>query len=54
MKNDKQPSHQDLKAFEDRTYLKKEDLQQIKVMGLKFRGANAYPLFRNYAPGFVP
>lgn len=41
-------------SFEDRTYLKKEDLQQIKAMGLKFRGANAYPLFRNYAPGFVP
>ena len=41
-------------SFEDRTYLKKEDLQQIKALGLKFRGANAYPLFRNYAPGFVP
>ncbi len=41
-------------SFEDRTYLKKEDLQQIKALGLKFRGANAYPLFRNYTPGFVP
>lgn len=41
-------------SFENRTYLKKEDLQQIKALGLKFRGTNAYPLFRNYTPGFVP
>ncbi len=41
-------------SFEDRTYLQKEDLQQIKALGLKFRGANAWPLFRNYTPGLVP
>jgi hypothetical protein len=41
-------------SFEDREYLQKQDLQQIKALGLKFRGANAWPLFRNYTPGFVP
>ncbi len=41
-------------SFEDRKYLQKEDLKQIKTLGLKFRGANAWPLFRNYTPGFVP
>lgn len=41
-------------SFEDRSYLKKEDLGHIKALGLKFRGANAYPLFRNYSPGYVP
>ncbi|MDP2845151.1 MAG: hypothetical protein Q8N79_03625, partial [Candidatus Methanoperedens sp.] len=41
-------------SFEDREYLQKEDLKQIKTMGLKFRGANAWPFFRNYTPGFVP
>lgn len=41
-------------SFEDREYLQKEDLKQIKTLGLKFRGANAWPLFRNYTPGFVP
>lgn len=41
-------------SFEDREYLQKEDLKQIKTMGLKFRGANAWPFFRNYTPGLVP
>ncbi|GFO96829.1 hypothetical protein ig2599ANME_1020, partial [groundwater metagenome] len=41
-------------SFEDRGYLQKHDLQQIKTLGLKFRGANAWPFFRNYTPGFVP
>jgi hypothetical protein len=41
-------------SFEDRRYLQKEDLKQIKTMGLKFRGANAWPFFRNYTPGLVP
>lgn len=41
-------------SFEDRKYLQKQDLQQIKALGLKFRGNNAWPLFRNYMPGFVP
>jgi len=41
-------------SFEDRGYLQKQDIQQIKALGLKFRGANAWPFFRNYTPGFVP
>lgn len=41
-------------SFEDRKYLKKQDLQQIKTLGLKFRGRNEWPLFRNYSPGFFP
>jgi hypothetical protein len=41
-------------SFEDREYLQKEDLKQIKTMGLKFRGANAWPFFRKYTPGLVP
>jgi hypothetical protein len=40
-------------SFEDRKYLQKQDLQQIKTLGLKFRGRNAWPLFRNYLPGYV-
>ncbi|MCD4765277.1 MAG: hypothetical protein K8R34_02070, partial [Methanosarcinales archaeon] len=41
-------------SFEDRKSLQKQDLQQIKALGLKFRGRNAWPLFRNYMPGFFP
>jgi hypothetical protein len=41
-------------SFEDRKYLKKQDLRQIKTLGLKFRGRNEWPLFRNYSPGFFP
>lgn len=41
-------------SFEDRKSLQKQDLQQIKALGLKFRGHNAWPLFRNYMPGFIP
>jgi hypothetical protein len=41
-------------SFEDRKNLHKQDLRQIKALGLKFRGHNAWPLFRRYKPGFVP
>ncbi|MCD4844482.1 MAG: hypothetical protein K8R25_08350 [Methanosarcinales archaeon] len=41
-------------SFEDRKHLRKQDLRQIKTLGLKFRGRNAWPLFRNYLPGFFP
>lgn len=41
-------------SFEDRKLLKKEDLKIIKSLGLKFRGRNSWPLFRNYLPGYVP
>jgi len=41
-------------SFENREDLEKQDLQVIKELGLKFRGRNAWPLFRSYRPGFVP
>jgi hypothetical protein len=41
-------------SFEDKKYLQKEDLQRIKALGLRFRGGNEWPMFRNYTPGLVP
>lgn len=41
-------------SFEDRDLLREEDRAVIKALGLKFRGRNAWPLFRNYAPGYFP
>jgi hypothetical protein len=41
-------------AFSDREYLEKEDRDLIKQLGLKFRGANAWPMFRSYRPGYLP
>ena len=41
-------------SFEDRNQLHNNDRQIIKEMGLKFRGRNAWPMFRSYRPGYVP
>lgn len=41
-------------SFEDRDFLSKKDLNLIKELGLKFRGRNAWPLFRSYLPGYYP
>jgi len=41
-------------SFENREQLHKEDHEVIKKLGLKFRGANNWPLFRNYSPGYLP
>lgn len=41
-------------SFEDRAVLQKRDLDQIKRMGLNFRGRSAWPMFRSYRPGFQP
>lgn len=41
-------------SFEDRRMLQKRDLDQIKELGLKFRGRNAWPMFRSYRPGYQP
>src|SRR5262245_62170393 len=41
-------------SFEDRGHLQKEDRDIIKKLGLKFRGASSWPMFRNYAPGMFP
>jgi hypothetical protein len=41
-------------SFEDRNILRDQDRQIIKQLGLKFRGRNAWPMFRSYRPGFFP
>ncbi|MEC0228201.1 DUF7309 domain-containing protein [Paenibacillus alba] len=41
-------------SFDSRTELYPAELKQIKKLGLKFRGANAWPTFRLYEPGFFP
>jgi hypothetical protein len=41
-------------SFEDRDTLDKQDRELIKRLGLKFRGAGAWPMFRSYRPGFMP
>ena len=41
-------------SFEDRKYVQENDVNQIKDLGLNFRGKNEWPLFRNHSPGFVP
>lgn len=41
-------------SFEDRVQLAKQDREQIKALGLSFRGRNAWPLFRRYEPGYHP
>jgi hypothetical protein len=41
-------------SFEDRSTLTQKDRDEIKALGLKFRGRQAWPLFRSYRPGFFP
>jgi hypothetical protein len=41
-------------SFEDRRLLEKPDHEVIKRLGLKFRGAKSWPLFRSYEPGYYP
>ena len=41
-------------SFEDRKFLQKADHEVIKRLGLKFRGAKSWPLFRSYEPGCYP
>lgn len=41
-------------SFEDRQQLEKQDRELIKQLGLKFRGAQDYPMFRSTKPGFMP
>jgi len=41
-------------SFEDRKSLAKQDHEVIKRLGLKFRGAKSWPLFRSYEPGYYP
>lgn len=41
-------------SFEDRDLIEKEDRDLMKTLGLKYRGANAWPQFRSYRPGCFP
>lgn len=41
-------------SFEDANFLHTEDLDIIAKLGLKYRGANACPVFRSYEPGYYP
>jgi hypothetical protein len=41
-------------SFENRQDLGPADLKLIKELGLKFRGANSWPLLRNHRPGYFP
>lgn len=41
-------------TLQDRASMKKPDLEVIKTLGLRFRGRQAWPLFRSYLPGYVP
>jgi hypothetical protein len=41
-------------AFMDRNDLTDQDRAQIKALGLKFRGRQAWPWFRSFRPGYFP
>lgn len=41
-------------SFEDRSTLTEQDRDVIKRLGLKFRGRQAWPMFRSYRPGYFP
>lgn len=41
-------------SYEDRTTLDQAERDQIKALGLKYRGRNNWPQFRLYEPGFFP
>jgi hypothetical protein len=41
-------------SFEDRNTLHTKDRNLIKKLGLKFRGRQAWPMFRSIRPGFLP
>lgn len=40
--------------FEDRDILDKYDISIIRQLGLRFRGRNQWPQFRNYTAGYMP
>ncbi len=41
-------------SFEDRELLDKDSYAQIKALGRKYRGRNAWPELRDYTPGYLP
>lgn len=61
LKNDDIPEDESFAAqnclmaqFADRSELEKADRDVIKKLGLRFRGAQAWPLFRSHLPGYFP
>ena len=40
--------------FENKRFVEKEDIQLINRLGYKFKGQNAWPVFRSYKPGYFP
>ena len=41
-------------SFEDREMVEERDREHMKALGLKFRGRNAWPIFRSYRAGYAP
>jgi hypothetical protein len=41
-------------SFEDRELVEKRDRDQMKELGLKFRGRAAWPIFRSHRPNYLP
>lgn len=41
-------------SYEDREVLEKQDRDIIKALGHKYRGRQAWPLFRSFQPGYAP
>ena len=41
-------------SWEDREVLHAHDREMIKALGRKYRGRQAWPLFRSYQPGYAP
>lgn len=41
-------------SFEDLSRLEARDMEQIRSLGLSYRGKGAWPLFRSYRPGYHP
>jgi len=41
-------------SFDDREYVEDEDRAIMQELGLKFRGRNAWPVFRSFMPGYLP
>jgi hypothetical protein len=41
-------------SFEDRGFVQAQDRRIIEELGLRFRGRNAWPVFRSYRPGYHP
>ncbi len=41
-------------SFEDRGLLRKDEIETIKRLGLRFRGRGAWPQLRSFRPGFMP